>query len=63
MTVYVDADHAHGLVTRRSITVILVMLNNTHIRWISKHQETEETSTYGLALVTSRIPTELILKL
>jgi desulfoferrodoxin (superoxide reductase-like protein) len=48
MTVYVDADHAHDLVTRisitgmlvirRSITGILVMLNNTHIRWISKHQ-------------------------
>jgi hypothetical protein len=32
MTVYVDADHAHDLVTRRSITGILVMLNNTPIR-------------------------------
>jgi hypothetical protein len=29
MTVYVDTDHAHDLVTRRSITGILVMLNNT----------------------------------
>jgi hypothetical protein len=28
MTVYVDADHAHDLVTRRSITGILVLLNN-----------------------------------
>jgi hypothetical protein len=37
MTVYVDADHAHDLVTRRSITGILVMLNNTPIRWISKN--------------------------
>jgi hypothetical protein len=35
MTVYVDADHAHDLVTRISITGILVMLNNTPIRWIS----------------------------
>jgi hypothetical protein len=32
MTVYVDADHAHDLVTRRSITGILVMLNNKPIR-------------------------------
>jgi hypothetical protein len=32
MIVYVDADHAHDLVTRRSITGILVMLNNTPIR-------------------------------
>jgi hypothetical protein len=30
MTVYVDADHGHDLVTRRAITVILIMLNNTH---------------------------------
>jgi hypothetical protein len=36
MTVYVDADHANDLVTRRSITGILVMLNNKPIRWISK---------------------------
>jgi hypothetical protein len=43
MTVYVDADHAHDLVTRRSMTGILVMLNNKTIRWISKHQKTEET--------------------
>jgi hypothetical protein len=42
MTVYIDADHAHDLVTRRSITGILVMLNNTPIRWISKCQKTVE---------------------
>jgi hypothetical protein len=62
MTVYVDADHAHDLVTRRSITGILVMLNNTPIRWISKRQKTVETSTYGSELVASRVATELILK-
>ena len=61
MTVYVDADHAHDLVTRRSITGILMMLNNTPIRWVSKRQKTVETSTYGLELVASRIATELIL--
>jgi hypothetical protein len=59
MTVYVDADHAHDLVTRRSITRILVMLNNTPIRWISKRQKTVETST-GSELVASRIATNLI---
>jgi hypothetical protein len=32
MTVYVDADHVYDLVTRISITGILVMLNNTPIR-------------------------------
>jgi hypothetical protein len=40
MTVYVDANHAHDLVTRRSIIVILFMLNKTPIRWISKRQKT-----------------------
>jgi hypothetical protein len=60
MTVYVDADHAHDLVTRRSITGILVILNSTPIRWISNHQKTLETSTYGSELVASRMATELI---
>jgi hypothetical protein len=63
ITVYVDADHAHDLVTRRSITGILVMLNNTPIKWISKHQKTVETSTYGSELVASRVATELILEI
>jgi hypothetical protein len=54
---YVDADHAHDLVTRRSITGILVMLNNIPIRWISKCQKTVETSTYGSELVASRVAT------
>jgi hypothetical protein len=63
MTVYVDADHAHDLVTRRSITEILVMLNNTQVRLVSKRQKTMETSSYGSELVESRIATELIVEL
>jgi hypothetical protein len=62
MTVYLDADHAHDLVTRRSITGILVMLNNTPVRWVSKCHKTVETSTYGSELVASRFTTELILE-
>jgi hypothetical protein len=63
MTVYVDADHGHDLVTRRSITGIHVMLSNTHIRWISNRQKTVETSNYGSELVTSRTAKELILEI
>jgi hypothetical protein len=63
MTVYVDADHAHDLFMRRSITVILFMLNNVPIRWISKRQKTVETSTYGSELVASRNATELSLEI
>jgi hypothetical protein len=47
MTVYIDADHVHDLVTRRSITVIFFIL-------ITKHQKTVKTSTYGSELVTSK---------
>ena len=45
LTVYVDADHAHDQVTRRSITGIIFFLNNTPIRWYSKRQKTVESST------------------
>jgi hypothetical protein len=62
MTFYVDVDHAHDLVTRRSITVILVMLNTMPIRSISKLQKTVETSTFGSELVASMIATEIILE-
>jgi hypothetical protein len=62
-SVYVDADHVHDLVTRRSITGILVMINNTPIRWISKRQKTVETSTKGSELVASRVATKLILEI
>jgi hypothetical protein len=58
MIVYVYTDHAHDLVTRRSITGILVMINNAPIRCISKSQKKMETSTYGSELLASRIATE-----
>jgi hypothetical protein len=63
MIVNVDDDHAHDLVTRRSITVILVMLNITPIIWISKIQKTVNTLTYRSESVASRVPTELILEI
>jgi hypothetical protein len=63
MTVYVDVDYAHDLVTRSSIAKILVMMKNKPVRCMSKHQETVETSTYGLEPVASRIATELIIEL
>jgi hypothetical protein len=59
MTIYVDAYYAHDLVTRRSITGILVKLNSTPIRWISKRQKIVEKSTFDSKLVASRIPKEL----
>jgi hypothetical protein len=63
LTVYVDADHASDKVTRRSVTGIIVFLNNTPIRTLSKRQKTVETSTYGAELVAARIATDLILEI
>ena len=63
MTVFVDADHAHDLVTRRSVTGILLFVNNTPVRWFSKRQKTVETSTYGSELVAARIATEMIMEM
>ncbi len=63
ITCYVDADHAHDQLTRRSVTGILLFINNMPIRWVSKRQKTVETSTYGSELVAARIATDLIIEM
>ena len=63
LTIYVDANHAHDLVTRRSVTGIVVLMNNTPVRWVCKCQKTVEISTYGSELVAARVATELIMEL
>ena len=62
LTCYVDADHARDKVTRRSVTGIVLLVNNTPLTWISKRQKTVETSTYGSELVAARIATDLIIE-
>ena len=62
LSVYVDADHAHDVVTRRSVTGIVLFINQTPVRWISKRQTTVETSTYGSEMVAARIATDLIIE-
>ena len=62
VTVYVDADHAHCTLTRRSVTGIILFVNNTPIKFISKMQKTVETSTYGSELVASRIAVDLAIE-
>jgi hypothetical protein len=63
LTVYVDADHARNKVSRRSVTGIIMLLNNTPLVWISKRQKTVETSTYGSELVAARIAIDLIIEM
>ena len=59
---YVDADHAHDQVTRRSITGIIVFVNSTPIKYVCKRQGTVESSTYGSEMVAARIATEIIME-
>ena len=61
ITVMVDADHAHDLVTRRSVTGLILYVNNTPVKWISKRQATIETSTYGSELAAMRIAVEQVI--
>ena len=61
LTCFVDADHGRDQLTRRSVTGIILLLNNTPILWVSKRQNTVETSTYGSELVASRIAIEHII--
>ena len=58
-----DADHARDKLTRRSVTGIIILLNNTPISWYSKRQKTVELSTYGSELVASRLAVEQLIVL
>jgi hypothetical protein len=60
---YVDADHAHDTITRRSVTGVLLFLNGMPVKWYSKRQKTVETSSYGSELVATRIAIELVQEL
>ena len=54
-----DASHASDLVTRRSVTGIVTLLNKTVIKTYCKRQNTVETSTYGSELIAARIATDI----
>ena len=56
-------DRLHDLVTGRSCTGILHLLNNTPIDWFSKRQNTVETATYGSELVACRTATEQVIEI
>jgi hypothetical protein len=62
LTIYVDASHACDLLTRRSVTGILLCVNLTPSKWYSKRQNTVETSTYGSELVAARIAIKMIIE-
>ena len=62
-THYVDANLFHDILTGRSVTGILHLLNKTPIDYYSKKQATVETATYGSEFVAARTCTEQIIDL
>ena len=60
---YVDVNLHHDLVTGRSVTAILHIVNGTPMDWYSKRQATVETATYGSEFVAVRIAVDQIVDL
>ena len=58
LTHYVDANVMHDIVTGKSVTVLVHLINKTPLDWYSKKQATVETSTYGSEYVSARICVE-----
>jgi hypothetical protein len=62
-TCNIDADRAHDVVTRRSVSGVLLFFNNMPVnKWISKRQKMVESSSYGSELVAARVAIELIIE-
>ncbi|MGH3053654.1 MAG: reverse transcriptase domain-containing protein, partial [Gaiellaceae bacterium] len=58
VTCFVDSDHAHDTVTRRSVTGYIIVLNSMPFIWFSKRQGSVESSTYGAEFVAMRLAVE-----
>ena len=52
---YVDANHTGKTANRRSHYRIIIYVNNVHIIWYSKQQNTVEASIFGSEFVAFRI--------
>jgi hypothetical protein len=63
MSVFVDANHAGNVVTRRLHTGILIFLQNTPVLWHSRRQNTVETSTFGSKFVALRAARDMVVAL
>ena len=61
LTHYVGANLMDDVLTGRSVTGILHLLNQTPIDWYAKKQATVETATYGSEYVASRTCLEQVI--
>jgi hypothetical protein len=60
ITVFADASFAANMVTRKSVTGILIFVNGSPILWLAKRQATLETSTFGAEFVALRVAVEMV---
>jgi hypothetical protein len=57
-SVFFDADHAHDIMTRRSISGLIVFVGSTPVLWISRRQGCIATSTYCAEFIAMRTAVE-----
>ena len=58
LRLFVDADHAGNMLTRRSRTGYVQMINTSVVNWFSKKQGSIETSTFGSEFVALKTAME-----
>ena len=63
ITIFSDSDHAHDLVTGRSITGLIAFVGSTPVYWKSKRQTSVHTSTFGSEFMASKAAVELAITL
>eukprot|EP00957_Ditylum_brightwellii_P090775 6912663-Ditylum_brightwellii.AAC.1 len=61
VTAYVDSDHAHDKLTRRSITGLIIFVGFTPVLYQSKRHGAVETSTYGAECLAMKAAVEEVM--
>eukprot|EP00957_Ditylum_brightwellii_P099940 7615757-Ditylum_brightwellii.AAC.1 len=61
ITAYVDSDHAHDKLTRRSITGLIIFVGCTPVLYQSKRQGAVETSTYMAEFLAMKTAVEKVM--
>eukprot|EP00957_Ditylum_brightwellii_P095148 7247273-Ditylum_brightwellii.AAC.1 len=59
-TTFVGTNLLHDVITGRSCTVIIHLLNKAPIDWFSKRQNTDESATYGSEFDAARTAVDQI---
>ena len=60
---FFDADHAHGIATRRSITGLMAFVGSTPVMWSSRRQGCIASSTYCAEFIAMRNAVKEIISL